>query len=66
MRLFGVWDKQIKGKDKYVFKRDFPANITPLGSAHFARIIKAKGPDIQMSGACASTTQAICVAEEPG
>ncbi|WP_198013926.1 type I polyketide synthase [Desulforegula conservatrix] len=62
--FFGVWDKQIKGKDKYVFKRDFPANITPLGSAHFARIIKAKGPNIQMSGACASTTQAVCVAED--
>lgn len=62
--FFKVWKGQKINDEKYAFKRDFPANITPLGSAHFARIIKARGPNIQMSGACASTTQAICVSED--
>lgn len=48
----------------YKLERDFAHNITPLGSAHFAQYIKAKGPNIQMSGACASTTQAIGIAED--
>ncbi|MBU1169725.1 MAG: acyltransferase domain-containing protein, partial [Proteobacteria bacterium] len=48
----------------YKMTRDFAHNLTPLGSAHFAQYIRAKGPNIQMSGACASTTQAIGIAED--
>ena len=56
-----------KNKEKageYKMHRDFAHNMTPLGSAHFAQYIKAKGPNVQMSGACASTTQAIGIAED--
>ncbi|MBW2594275.1 MAG: beta-ketoacyl synthase, partial [Deltaproteobacteria bacterium] len=49
---------------KYKFDRNLLYDIIPLGSAHFAQLIKAKGPNIQMSGACASTTQAVGVAED--
>jgi acyl transferase domain-containing protein/acyl carrier protein/NAD(P)H-dependent flavin oxidoreductase YrpB (nitropropane dioxygenase family)/NADP-dependent 3-hydroxy acid dehydrogenase YdfG len=49
---------------EYSLKRDFAHNVTPLGSAHFAQFIRAKGPNIQMSGACASATQALGIAED--
>ncbi len=60
--------KAKSGKKKefkeYKFDRNFPYNITPLGSAHFAQIIKAKGPNTLVSAACASTTLAIGIAED--
>ena len=56
--------KQRKNYGEYAFKRNFPSNTTSLGSAHFARVIKAKGPNVQLMGACASTTQAVGVAED--
>ena len=49
---------------EYKFDRDFLANACPLGSAHLARIIKAKGPNTLVSSACASTTLAIGIAED--
>jgi acyl transferase domain-containing protein/NAD(P)H-dependent flavin oxidoreductase YrpB (nitropropane dioxygenase family)/acyl carrier protein/NAD(P)-dependent dehydrogenase (short-subunit alcohol dehydrogenase family) len=62
------WFFKIKERKKiygeYKLTRDFAHNMTPLGSAHFAQYIRAKGPNIQMSGACASTTQAIGIAED--
>ena len=48
----------------YKFDRDFLANACPLGSAHLAMIIKAKGPNTLVSSACASTTLAIGIAED--
>ncbi len=48
----------------YKFDRNILFDLVPLGSAHFAQLIKAKGPNIQMSGACASTTQAVGVAQD--
>lgn len=48
----------------YEFDRNFILNFCPLGAAHFAQIIKAKGPNINLNGACASTTEALCVAED--
>ena len=50
--------------EKYKFDRDFLANACPLGSAHLAQIIKAKGPNTLVSSACASTTLAIGIAED--
>jgi len=50
--------------EKYKFDRDFLANACPLGSAHLAQIIKAKGPNTIVSSACASTTLAIGIAED--
>ncbi len=49
---------------EYKFDRDFLANACPLGSAHLAQIIKAKGPNTIVSSACASTTLAIGIAED--
>jgi malonyl CoA-acyl carrier protein transacylase/acyl carrier protein len=46
------------------FDRNLLIDVVPLGSAHFAQLIKAKGPNVQMSGACASTTQAVGIAED--
>ncbi|MCP3952854.1 MAG: acyltransferase domain-containing protein, partial [Desulfobacterales bacterium] len=48
----------------YKFDRNILFDLVPLGSAHFSQLIKARGPNIQMSGACASTTQAVGVAQD--
>ncbi len=62
------WFFKIKERRKrygnYKFNRNLLFDVVPLGSAHFAQLIRAKGPNMQMSGACASTTQAIGVAED--
>ncbi|MBU1536699.1 acyltransferase domain-containing protein, partial [Myxococcota bacterium] len=49
---------------RFNFDRNLLLNIIPLGSAHFAQLIKARGPNLQTSGACASTTQAVGIAED--
>ncbi len=48
----------------FKFDRNFLANATPLGAAYLAQVIKAKGPNTLVSAACASTTQAIGIAED--
>ena len=55
-----LWEK----KEPYRFDSTFLDKITPLASAHFAKLIRARGPNVHLSGACASTTQAIAVAED--
>jgi len=49
---------------EFKFDRNFLINCCPLGSAHFAQIVKAKGPNTLVSSACASTTLAIGIAED--
>ncbi len=49
---------------QYKFERNILFDIVSLGGAHFAQLIRAKGPNIHLSGACASTTQAIGVAND--
>ncbi|WP_020585752.1 type I polyketide synthase [Desulfobacter curvatus] len=49
---------------QYKFERNILFDIVSLGGAHFAQLIRAKGPNIHLTGACASTTQAIGVAED--
>ncbi|MDY0131850.1 MAG: beta-ketoacyl synthase N-terminal-like domain-containing protein [Desulforegulaceae bacterium] len=56
--------KKRKNSSEYEFDKNLLFNITPLGSAHFAQHIKAKGPNLNLNGACASTTQACSVAED--
>ena len=63
------WFFKIKGSKRedfttYKFDRNFLMNACPLGAAHLAQIIRAKGPNTLLSSACASTTQAIGVAED--
>ncbi|MHA1828056.1 MAG: SDR family NAD(P)-dependent oxidoreductase [Candidatus Heimdallarchaeaceae archaeon] len=51
------------GKEKQ-FPRSFLFRILSMGHAQFAQLIKAKGPNTQINAACASTTQAIGIAED--
>ncbi|MCG8638802.1 MAG: acyltransferase domain-containing protein [Desulfobacterales bacterium] len=62
--FFKAKSRKKSGFKKYKFDRDFLANACPLGSAHLAQIIKAKGPNTIVSSACASTTLAIGIAED--
>ncbi|HEY1406375.1 MAG TPA: acyltransferase domain-containing protein, partial [Spirochaetota bacterium] len=50
--------------EKYVFNRNILFNILSMGNAYLAQMIKAKGPNSQTNAACASTTQAIGIAED--
>jgi len=46
------------------FSREFLYRVLSMGHAQFAQLIKAKGPNTQINAACASTTQAIGIAED--
>ncbi len=48
----------------YVFDRRFLFRVLSMGHSQFAEIIGARGPNTQVNAACASTTQAIAVAED--
>ncbi|HEU4424451.1 MAG TPA: acyltransferase domain-containing protein, partial [Pilimelia sp.] len=50
--------------DPYVFDRRFLFRCLSMGHSQFAEIIGARGPNTQLNAACASTTQAIAVAED--
>ncbi len=56
--------KKEQPETPYEFNRELIINAIALGSAHFAQMIKAKGPNLLLSGACASTTQACATAED--
>ncbi|MBI9088008.1 MAG: SDR family NAD(P)-dependent oxidoreductase [Desulfobacterium sp.] len=63
------WFFKIKSRKRsdlgpYKFDRNFLSNHCPLGAAHLAQIIRAKGPNTLVSSACASTTQAMGIAED--
>jgi len=46
------------------FSREFLFRVLSMGHSQFAQLIKAKGPNTQINAACASTTQAIGIAED--
>ncbi len=46
----------------YVFDRRFLFHALSMGHAQFAELIGARGPNMQINSACASTTQAIALA----
>ncbi|GII05555.1 type I polyketide synthase [Planobispora takensis] len=50
--------------ERYVFDRRFLFRCLSMGHSQFAEIIGARGPNTQVNAACASTTQAMCVAED--
>ena len=62
--FFKAKSRKRKDFDTYKFDRNFLSNACPLGSAHLAKIIKAKGPNTLVSSACASTTLAMGIAED--
>ncbi len=58
-----IQEHKNQGDDRK-FSRNFLFKILSLGHAQFAQLIKAKGPNTQINAACASTTQAIGIAED--
>src|SRR5208283_4497387 len=52
------------GKEPYVFNRRFLLRVLSMGHSQFAEFIGARGPNTQVNAACASTTQAIALAED--
>ncbi len=51
-------------KEPFVFDRRFLFRILAMGHSQFAEFIGARGPNTQINAACASTTQAVAVAED--
>jgi acyl transferase domain-containing protein/NADP-dependent 3-hydroxy acid dehydrogenase YdfG len=50
--------------DPYTFDRRFLFRCLSMGHSQFAELIGARGPNTQVNAACASTTQALCLAED--
>jgi malonyl CoA-acyl carrier protein transacylase len=51
-------------REPYVFDRRFIFRVLAMGHSQFAEYIGARGPNTQVNAACASTTQAMAVAED--
>ncbi len=51
-------------RDPYVFERRFLLRTLSMGHSQFAELIGARGPNTQINSACASTTQAVTLAED--
>ena len=48
----------------YTFDRRFVFRVLSMGHSQLAELIGARGPNTQVNAACASTTQAVAVAED--
>nr|MCU0265311.1 acyltransferase domain-containing protein [Actinomycetes bacterium] len=51
-------------EEPYLFDRRFLFRALSMGHSQFAEIIGARGPNTQVNAACASTTQALSLAED--
>jgi len=51
-------------REPYIFDRRFLFRILAMGHSQFAQYIGARGPNTQVNAACASTAQAISIAED--
>jgi len=51
-------------REPYVFDRRYLFRILPMGHSQFAEFIGARGPNTQINSACASTAQAVTLAED--
>lgn len=51
-------------KDPYIFDRRYLFRILSMGHSQFAEFIGARGPNTQVNAACASTAQAVTLAED--
>jgi len=51
-------------KQPYVFERRFLLRVLSMGHSQFAEFIGARGPNTQLNSACATTTQAVSLAED--
>ncbi len=51
-------------KEPYVFDRRFLLRVLSMGHSQFAELIGARGPNTQINSACASTSQAVALAQD--
>ncbi len=51
-------------QDPFEFDRRFLFQVLSMGHSQFAELIGARGPNTQINSACASTTQAVALAED--
>ena len=51
-------------KEPYVFDRRFLFRVLSMGHSQFAEFIGARGPNTAINAACASTTQAVALAQD--
>ncbi|HTT20696.1 MAG TPA: SDR family NAD(P)-dependent oxidoreductase [Candidatus Sulfotelmatobacter sp.] len=51
-------------RESYVFDRRFLLKVLSMGHSQFAEFIGARGPNTHVNAACASTTQAVALAED--
>ena len=51
-------------REPFAFDRRFLFRILSMGHSQFAELIGARGPNTQVNAACASTTQAVSIAED--
>ncbi|HSO66034.1 MAG TPA: beta-ketoacyl synthase N-terminal-like domain-containing protein, partial [Ornithinibacter sp.] len=56
--------RETLGREPYQFDRRFLFRALSMGHSQFAEIIGARGPNTQINAACASTTQALSLAED--
>ncbi|HWG91018.1 MAG TPA: beta-ketoacyl synthase N-terminal-like domain-containing protein, partial [Candidatus Thermoplasmatota archaeon] len=57
--------KELQGPEGlYEFNRKFLFSVLSLGHAEFAELFNVRGPNTQVNAACASTTQAVAIAED--
>jgi len=56
--------REVLGREPYIFDRRFLFRLLSMGHSQFAEYIGARGPNTQVNAACASTTQAIALAED--
>jgi malonyl CoA-acyl carrier protein transacylase/NAD(P)-dependent dehydrogenase (short-subunit alcohol dehydrogenase family) len=56
--------REVLGREPYLFDRRFLFRLLSMGHSQFAEYIGARGPNTQVNAACASTTQAIALAED--
>ncbi len=50
--------------EPFEFDRRFIFRCLAMGHSQFAELIGARGPNTQVNAACASTTQALCIAQD--
>ncbi len=51
-------------KEPYIFDRRYLFRVLTMGHSQFAEFIGARGPNTAINAACASTTQAVALAED--
>ncbi|MGB9375740.1 MAG: beta-ketoacyl synthase N-terminal-like domain-containing protein, partial [Jiangellales bacterium] len=56
--------RRVLAAEPFTFDRRFIFRALSMGHSQFAQLVGARGPNTQVNAACASTTQAIAIAED--